>query len=267
MAASDSGVAKTAVEDLSRALSSWRLWTSLGLMDVRQRNSRSKVGMLWIPILTSIYVACLSFIFSQLNQQSLAEFTIYLAAGYIMWQFMSEVVNDGTNVFSMSSRLMLNSLQPRCLFIFRSMTKNLIILGLNAIVLLGVYLLTATLPSWPILLTLVSVPVVILVTPGVMLLVGLLSLRFPDLKVLIAFAMRLLFFVTPIMWHPDRLGSSGWIGDVNPLYHILEIVRAPLLGNLPSFISVAVSMATGIGCWIAAVLLYKKWYQSIIYWV
>lgn len=184
-----------------------------------------------------------------------------------MWQYMSEVVNDGTSVFFMSSRMMLNSLQPRSLFIFRSMAKNLITLGLNTIVLVGVYLLTATPPSWPILLTLVSVPIVILATPGVMLLVGLLSLRFPDLKVLIAFAMRLLFFVTPIMWHADLMGPSGWVSDINPLYHILEIVRAPLLGNLPSFTSVAVSAATGIGCWISAVLLYRKWYQSIIYWV
>lgn len=65
MAIGETGVAKTAVEDLYGALSNWRLWSSLGLMDIRQRNNRSKIGMLWIPILTSIYVGCLSFIFSR----------------------------------------------------------------------------------------------------------------------------------------------------------------------------------------------------------
>lgn len=267
MTLSESGVSKTAEEDLFRALKGWRLWTSLGVLDVRHRYLHSRFGMLWHPLLTGIYIGVLSFIFSRLNDRHIAEFTLYLATGYIMWQYISEALIDATNVFRQSSRMMLNSIQPRSLFVFRGAAKHLTLLALNLTVLVAVYVLTMRPPPLTALYTLITMPVLIFATPGVVLLIGLLSLRFPDLKILTSFAMRLLFFATPIMWHPEKLGNAAWIADINPFYHALEIVRAPLTGSAPSLLSLGVTAGMGVLCWIAAYALYRHWYRSIIFWV
>ena len=43
-----------------------------------------------------------------------------------------------------------------------------------------------------------------------------------------------MFFITPVIWTPDqgRLDRT-WV-DINPLYHLMELVRAPALGAAPT---------------------------------
>jgi ABC-type polysaccharide/polyol phosphate export permease len=35
------------------------------------------------------------------------------------------------------------------------------------------------------------------------------------------------------MWRPGMLSAKSPVAQLNPLYHLIELVRAPLLGNLP----------------------------------
>jgi lipopolysaccharide transport system permease protein len=57
-----------------------------------------------------------------------------------------------------------------------------------------------------------------------------------------------MFYATPIIWGsemlPRKIGEI--ILDFNPFYHLITIIRAPLLGQMPVFLNwvVSVSMAT-----------------------
>jgi ABC-type polysaccharide/polyol phosphate export permease len=47
--------------------------------------------------------------------------------------------------------------------------------------------------------------------------------------------MRLMLFVTPIFWIvAQRTGLRASLADINPLYHLITIVREPLMGTLPA---------------------------------
>jgi ABC-type polysaccharide/polyol phosphate export permease len=39
-----------------------------------------------------------------------------------------------------------------------------------------------------------------------------------------------LFFITPIFWPVDQLGSFQLIGQLNPAFAAIDVIRAPLLG-------------------------------------
>jgi ABC-type polysaccharide/polyol phosphate export permease len=64
---------------------------------------------------------------------------------------------------------------------------------------------------------------------------------------------QLLFFaflVTPILWQKEQLKHAIWLGDFNPLNHMIEIVRMPLLdGTMPltSFVVVLACTAGFVG--------------------
>ena len=46
--------------------------------------------------------------------------------------------------------------------------------------------------------------------------------------------MQIAFFVSPVIWMQDQLGSGQCrVLPFNPFFSLLEIVRAPLLGALP----------------------------------
>ena len=40
-------------------------------------------------------------------------------------------------------------------------------------------------------------------------------------------------FITPIMFMKDMLHRQAFLADANPFYHIIESIRAPMLGQAP----------------------------------
>jgi ABC-type polysaccharide/polyol phosphate export permease len=79
--------------------------------------------------------------------------------------------------------------------------------------------------------------------------------------------MQVLFFVTPVFWSPSLLGSRHWIADVNPLHSLITVVRAPLLGDVPTSGNyIVVFAAKGVGFLIAA-LIYGRFRTRVVYWL
>ena len=66
---------------------------------------------------------------------------------------------------------------------------------------------------------------------------------------------------------PELLRSRSFIADFNPFHHLMEIVRAPLLGNLPSAESyIAVLLTTLVNVVIVATF-FARFRSRISYWV
>jgi ABC-type polysaccharide/polyol phosphate export permease len=122
-------------------------------------------------------------------------------------------------------------------------------------------------PGPELLFLLISFPILLLTAPPIGLLAGLLGLRFPDVGQLLGVTIRIGFYATPIFWLPERLGPYAWIVDVNPFYHFLELVRAPIEGSWPAMTSLMVAIAIAVGAWLGAVLLYRAWRPKLIYWL
>jgi ABC-2 type transport system permease protein/lipopolysaccharide transport system permease protein len=97
--------------------------------------------------------------------------------------------------------------------------------------------------------------------------IGMASARFRDVPQIISSITQIVFFVTPIMWKPELLGDHSAIIFLNPFFHLIEIVRAPLLGDLPSAVNYAVTaFITMINMAIAA-SLFVRFRSRISYWV
>ena len=65
----------------------------------------------------------------------------------------------------------------------------------------------------------------------VQLILAVLCVFFRDLVQLVSAIMRIMFFLTPIIWLPSMLGSKAEILKYNPFTHILAVVRQPLLSE------------------------------------
>jgi lipopolysaccharide transport system permease protein len=80
---------------------------------------------------------------------------------------------------------------------------------------------------------------------------GPFCLRFRDVTQVIASAMGIAFFLTPVLWMREQGRVPAAVVDWNPLYHLLELVRAPLMGSFPT----AANWTVGLGLVAAAGLL------------
>ncbi|HEX5865723.1 MAG TPA: ABC transporter permease, partial [Casimicrobiaceae bacterium] len=99
-------------------------------------------------------------------------------------------------------------------------------------------------------------------------LIGMASTRFRDIPPLIGNLMQILMFVTPVFWFPSQLGESAQrMINMNFMYHIIEVMRAPMLGNAPSLLTYAVTIAGAIVGWVITFDLYARFRRRIPYWL
>jgi ABC-type polysaccharide/polyol phosphate export permease len=252
--------------DLVEGLRRWELWGTLGWHDIRQRYRRSTLGPFWLTLSMGIMVGTLGFVYAGLFGHPLADYLPHLALGLIVWGFISGPITEGCNIFIGSEGVIRQLRAPMSAHVFRMIWRNLIILAHNMVI---YFVLLAAFGFWPGAAALLAIPgLFILCLGGVWtgLLLGILSARFRDIPYMIASVIQILFLVTPILWSADQIGNK-LVVELNPLYHLIEVVRAPLLGQVPPLETWAVALGVTALGWLVALAFFVRFRERIAYWV
>lgn len=236
--------------------------------DVRQRYTRSVIGPFWATLSLALYTFAIAVIFGALFKASLPDLLAYLAIGMALWSYCLSIILEGANVFVASEAAIKQMPAPLCIHAYRLVSRTLILLAHNAIV-PGLVLLWTH--SWG---TVVGLPIalfglclLVVNSVAIVLMLGTLGARFRDLLQLLVNFTSLLFFVTPIFWRAEQLGDRIWIALANPIYHFIEIVRAPLLGgHVTLFTWMFVLVFTALNLTLGFVV-YSRFRTRITYWI
>jgi ABC-type polysaccharide/polyol phosphate export permease len=99
-------------------------------------------------------------------------------------------------------------------------------------------------------------------------LLAFLCARFRDVELIIRNLLQLAFFVTPVFWDYRRvLTGRQYIIDYNVLFYFIEIVRAPLLGEVPSAKTYAVVLSVTVVGYGLAYLAYRGMRRNLAFFV
>lgn len=253
--------------DLYAGLKSWRLWTMLAWNDIRQRYRRSVIGPFWITISMALFTVLLGVIYSRIFDLDIAFYLPYVAAGLVTWGFISSTMLESSSSFIEGAAIMRQMRLPLAVYVFRTVWRCLIVFAHTIVLIIPIEIWLHRTIS----------PVILLFFPGLLLVlvnqvwlafvIAIMSTRYRDVPPLIATAIQVAMFATPIMWPVSALGDATYIADVNPAYHLVEVVRAPLLGTAPSMLSYLyiIGMIV-IGYALAALLLFRS-RKRLIYWL
>jgi lipopolysaccharide transport system permease protein len=240
-----------------------------GWQDVKQTYRRSAIGPFWITLSVSIQILCIGLVFGLLFRLSISDYLPYLATGIIFWSFLSLAISDGTQAFISSEQIIRQVDIPPYFFILRSLWKNVIILGHNLVIIPVVLLVFGVFPGGHLLLFIPGFLLVAIFLFFATFLVAVATTRFRDIQQIVTAIIGVLFYITPVIWKPELIppGIAHILLGLNPMYHLLQITRLPLMGQSPTFENwlvacVAVSMAG-----ILAVLVAKKYNKRLVYWV
>jgi lipopolysaccharide transport system permease protein len=100
------------------------------------------------------------------------------------------------------------------------------------------------------------------------LLLAVVTARYRDIQPLVGSILQVGMFVTPILWERQRLsGPLSVLVDYNPLYHCIEIVRAPLMGRAPELWTWIVLIVGAIAGWSVALYLFSRFRRRLPYWL
>lgn len=258
-----------AVFDIAVATRRMPLAGTLGWQDVRQRYRRSALGPLWLTISMGVMIATIGIVFGSLFHSSMTEFLPSLASGIILWGFISTTISEGCTSFIASDAIIRQLPIPLFVHVLRMTWRNVIILGHNLLILPIVFVAVHK-PVHPILfVSIAGFALLIVNLLWVALVLGTACARFRDLSQMVGSILQVAFYLTPIVWLPQSLpaNASAYLLDFNPAYHLLEIVRAPLLGHPPSAMNWAASGAMAAVGWAVALLFYGRFRRRIAYWL
>ncbi|WP_407924179.1 galactan export ABC transporter permease subunit Wzm/RfbD [Corynebacterium occultum] len=271
---SESATFKMAWQDLVRGFQQRELWLSLGWQDIKQRYRRSVLGPLWITIATGVMAVALGLLYSVLFKIPLAEFLPHVTVGLIMWNFISGCIKEGSDIFIDNEGLIKQLPSALSVHVYRLVWKQLLFLCHNLVIWVILMLVFPRDLGWEVLLVIPAMALLVLNGVWVAMFFGIVATRYRDVSPLLEAGTQLLFYVTPIVWMTStlqenvaELGSRARLAELNPLYHYLEIVRAPMIGaDLPAYHWWVVIGFTVAGLCLA-MLAMKQWRFRVSYWV
>ncbi|KND55040.1 O-antigen export system permease protein RfbD [Candidatus Paraburkholderia kirkii] len=234
---------------------------------MRQRYARSRVGPFWLTISMGVMVASIGIVYGTLFGQSMHDYLPFLAISLVMWGSFSQTVIEGSNAYISSSQYIRQASTPKLIYVLQVVWRNLVILAHNFVIIV-VLMIGFGVKSWVTLP--LFIPVFFLYMLNAMwvaMVVALLSARFRDLPQIVSALMQVAFYITPIIYRPNALSRFSFIVDFNPLAYLIELVRAPLIGQVPSAETWAVCVGLAVIGWGLALSLTGRYLKRIPYWI
>ena len=244
------------------------MWRAFALEDLRQQYGRTFFGLGWIAIAFAILVGIKGVFFSVFSPRPLGEFTLYVALGFLVYQFLVGNLTAGCNVFVQNAAWMKSGPMPFSVFVFKGAAKQSLLFAGNAAVVIAALFIFGARLGWPSLSALPALAIYFLTALWVQLLFGVIAARIRDFAQLISALTRMLFFITPIIWtYEEATGIRRTIALYNPLTHYIEIMRAPILGGEISQQSWAIVLALTLAGFAAAIAAFAAFRHRLPYWV
>jgi lipopolysaccharide transport system permease protein len=156
---------------------------------------------------------------------------------------------------------------PRSTFFYKTLYRNVLLLLHNAVVIVVVFLFYGVMPGWPFLLFPVGLALLLVNVGWMVLIAGILCARFRDIPPIVLSGLQLLFFATPVLWMPEALPPHLSIIMLNPFFHLIAVVRDPLLNHWPAIVSIGICAAMALLGWWAALQLLSRTRKRIVFWV
>lgn len=251
------------------ACRNYGLAVTLAWNEVAQRYKRSSLGAFWLTLNMAVLILALGFVFGSVLRTPLNQFLPFLCLGLILWGFISSAVNEGATAFVSHGQTILHLPVPLFLIIIKVFVRNVIVLAHNILIV-------------PILFLFFRIgvkPVALLAIPGFMLLslnllwvtfsLAIVCARYRDLPQVVQNLLQIAFYVTPIIWMPYLLpgGYRRYLLNLNPAYHLMNLVRDPILGTIPPQESWIWAIGLAIFGWLAALALFNRYRLRVAYWI
>lgn len=255
---------------LSESFRQPTFWTYSGWLDIVTKYRRSRLGIFWMLVPPMIYIWGLSAYFSALQHIDVGRFAAHVGVGFLLFRVLMSSINESSGVLPSQQAFILDGHTRLTDFVLLVVTKSLFYFVL-ALPILAVALWFAPYVSGEgLLMSVVTVPVLLLNALWMGVVFSLLGARFPDVQELMGSLFIFGFVLTPIIWHAEQVpvGSLQYrLMSLNPLYHLIEMVRGPILGTpvLPStYIYVGVMTLLG---WLTAAVVYRRYAAFVPLWL
>lgn len=227
------------------------------------------LGPLWNTLSLAFFITAIGVVWSRLWNVNLDTFFPFVAAGLVIWTFMSAMIMEGTSTFLNAEGLIKSQNFSFTILAATIAWRNLVVLAHNLLIMVAVWIIFRVPPAWEMLYFFPGLFLIFINSLWVAILFGIVTTRFRDIQVIVSMVLQVSVFITPIFWSYDQLAGrvAFVVINLNPLLHFIEILRMPLLGKAPTLHTLTyVILVSAIG-WTVTLMLFSRYRRRIAYWL
>ena len=207
----------------------------LGMGRLKARNASTALGLAWWALNPLLLAMVYFLVFGLIMNRASVGFLSYLMSGMFVFHFTAITMTGGANSILQNSKLLVNLRFPRLLLPLSNLVEGTVgfftslgVLWVISAVVDQVY------PNSSIWLLVLILPVHLLFNLGLGSLVARLAVPFRDINNFVPYVTRLWLYLSPILWRPELLEGRAewvvWLAEFNPMYSLITVYRAALLG-------------------------------------
>jgi ABC-type polysaccharide/polyol phosphate export permease len=258
------------LRDLIDSLRNHEFWALSAWLDIVVTYRRSRLGALWLIMPSAVYIWGVGVIFAGLWGVTVPRFVAQLALGWTIFSVMSVVTVQSTQILQASSSFIMDGRTRLTDFVLRALAKSVFHFAMALPMTAIAVAIHPDLHPLGFLIAAGAFVLILVNTFAAGVVFALAGARFPDIHEVVTNVFRVLFLFTPIIWVPSQMPPDslrGHVARLNPFYHLIEIFRAPILGQPVSPLSWYYVAAMTVFFVALAAFLYRRYARLVPIWL
>lgn len=220
----------------------------LGWRDLRSRYAQTKIGPWWSASSLLIVVIGISLSTGLLTGNSALDQAPKIAVAMGLWTLVSGVLTEATDTFVSERSILLNTNISETVMTLRLLWRNYLVLLHNSVIMF-LFLLISESSGIAFVKLLVLITVFGPILTAALFVPAFFFSRFGalnrDLRVFLATAIQLNFFLTPILWDPPNNGLMRYVFMFNPAGWVIQFSKEFLFAEVfPAKLLIAILTMT-----------------------
>ena len=240
--------------------------------DLKIKYADSKLGYVWSVLDPLLMSGVYWFVFTQIFSRGVGRepYLLFLLLGMLPWNWANGVIRDSMRALTADAKLVRSSNLSREVWILRIVGSKAMEFFFSLPVLLLFVLLYTREPS----LYLLALPLAVLMQTVFLVGVGLtlapLAVLFADIKRLLRVVMRVLFYLSPIIYGVRDVQERApeWVSTIyvlNPLAGIFDLYRAAFFpGFFAGWTEVAVAAVVSLGFLVLGMVVFARFEGRVL---
>lgn len=239
------------------------------------RYRQTFLGPLWIIASPILFIGFLGALFVGLSNFSTSEFIPHMTIGFIVWTILGGFLSRSSSLYMRNKPLLIQGETRQTDIVMLDIAELVVHFLHQSALIVAVCIFYKTITGPYALISLLGLLVVIINGFWFTIVMGILGARFRDLEQVMSSLSSIAFLATPIIWMPttapgDIIKSRASILEVymncNPMYHFVELIRAPLMGQTIAPLTIVVVLCSTIIGYALAAFLYFRYKDVVVLW-
>jgi ABC-2 type transport system permease protein len=267
---SAAGVDASLLPTLRDSIRNPAFWGYSTWLDIVIRYRRSTLGLAWILVPPAMYMVGMGYLYASLQNRTPLEYMPHMGLGYVLFRLVAMVMVDSTSILPHLAGYIHDGNIRLTDCVLRVLFKAAFYLLISMAIVVPVLLMSPVFRPEGLALSLLGLLLVGLNMAWLSGVVSLFGARYPDTHEFMGNVFIVGFLLTPILWYAKDAPAGtihGFLMRLNPAYHLVEIVRAPLLGEPVEGTTFIVVIAGAIAGWALWAWTFRRFSRFVALWI